>query len=170
MLHDGNGWVVDDQGHRHWGRFGGAGLLLVDQRAPGDPVVLLQHRAGWTADGGTWGIPGGARDSHEDAVTAALREAHEETGLPAAAVSVTGELVDDHGGWGYTTVLAELVDDIELVLQEESEALAWVPVEDVDQHLLHPGFAGTWPTLRDRLRDQDGPRPPAPGGAGGVGA
>ena len=153
MLHDGNGWVVDSQGHRHWGRYGAAGLLVVDRRGPGEPVVLLQHRARWTADGDTWGIPGGARDSHEDAVAAALREAHEETGLAADAIQVRGApLVDDHGGWSYTTVLAALVTDVTLVLESESEALAWVPVAEVDLRPLHPGFAITWPVLQARVQ------------------
>ena len=67
---DGNGWVVCALGHRHWGRFGAAGLLLTDGRR-----VLLQHRAAWTHEGDTWAVPGGARDSHEDPITAALREA-----------------------------------------------------------------------------------------------
>ncbi|HEY0240307.1 MAG TPA: NUDIX hydrolase [Friedmanniella sp.] len=157
MLHDGNGWVVDGAGQRHWGRFGAAGLLVVDRRGPGGPVVLLQHRAAWTADGGTWGIPGGARDSHEDAVAGALREAFEETGLPPEAVRIGGEpLVDDRGGWSYTTVLAELVADVTLVVESESEALGWVDVDDVDQRLLHPGFARAWPTLRARLETPTG--------------
>jgi 8-oxo-dGTP diphosphatase len=160
MLHDGNGWVLDHQGRRHWGRFGAAGLLVVDRRGPGGPVVLLQHRAAWTADGGTWGIPGGARDSHEDAVAAALREAHEETGLPAEAVRLSGDpLVDDHGGWSYTTVLATLVTDVALVVEAESEALGWVPVDEVDRRPLHPAFALTWPVLRARVRDGDASGP-----------
>ena len=155
MLHDGNGWVVDRQGRRHWGRFGAAGLLVVDRRGPGGPVVLLQHRAAWTADGGTWGIPGGARDSHEEAVAAALREANEETGLPADAVRLSGEpLVDDYGGWSYTTVLATLVTDVVLVVEAESEALGWVGLEEVDLLPLHRGFASTWPALRARVRDE----------------
>src|SRR4051794_13167142 len=162
MLHDGNGWVVDHQGHRHWGRFGAAGLLVVDRRGPAGPSVLLQHRAVWTADGGAWGIPGGARDSHEDAVGAAPREAHEETGLGIEAVRVSGDpFVDAHGGWSYTTVLASLVSDVTLVVEAESEALAWVPVSDVDQHPLHPGFARTWPLLRDRLLDEGAAEPAA---------
>ena len=64
-------------------------------------------------------------------------------------------LVDDRGGWSYTTVLAELVADVPLVVESESEALGWVPVDEVDQRLLHPGFAQTWPVLRARL---DAPR------------
>jgi 8-oxo-dGTP diphosphatase len=152
MLHDGNGWTVDAGGQRHWGRFGAAGLLVVDRRGPGEATVLLQHRAAWTADGGTWGIPGGARDSHESVVEAALREAHEETELPADAVQVAGEpYVDDRGGWTYTTVFAELVADVQVVAEEESEALAWVVVDEVERLHLHPGFASSWPTLRARL-------------------
>ena len=152
MLHDGNGWTVDDRGQRHWGRHGAAGLLVVDRRGPGRPTVLLQHRAAWTADGGTWGIPGGARDSHETVVEAALREAHEETELPADAVRVAEEpFVDDRGGWSYTTVLAELVADVQVVAEAESEALAWVVLDEVDRLHLHPGFARSWPVLRARL-------------------
>ena len=76
---NGDGWVRCAQGHRHWGRFGAAGLLVV---AGGR--LLLAHRAFWSHHGGTWGIPGGARDGAESARDAALREAVEETGLDAA--------------------------------------------------------------------------------------
>jgi 8-oxo-dGTP diphosphatase len=149
--HDGNGWVRCDLGHRHWGRYGAAGLLVADRRRAGELLVLLQHRAAWTASGDTWGIPGGARDSHENPAEGALREACEETGIPSSAVRVGGELVDDHGGWSYTTVLAELLAPVRLVRQEESAELRWVPVSAVTALDLHPGFAGTWPTLRERL-------------------
>lgn len=151
MEHDGNGWVRCDLGHRHWGRHGAAGLLVADRGAPGEPLVLLQHRAAWTASGNTWGIPGGARDSHESPAEGALREACEETGIPASAVRVGSELIDDHGGWSYTTVLAELVAPVRLVRQEESAELRWVPVSAVTRLDLHPGFAVTWPELRGRL-------------------
>jgi 8-oxo-dGTP diphosphatase len=158
--HDGNGWVHCGQGHRHWGRFGAAGLLLRRTRVSGSAgldrggamEVLLQHRAAWTADGDTWGLPGGARDSHESAVQAALREAGEEAGIEGPAVAVVDELIDDHGGgWSYTTVLARLVVPVVLVPQEESEELRWVPVDRVDGFALHQGFARTWPRLRSRL-------------------
>jgi 8-oxo-dGTP diphosphatase len=148
--HDGNGWVQCDLGHRHWGRHGAAGLLVTDRRGD-QPLVLLQHRAAWTASGDTWGIPGGARDSHETTAEGALREAAEETGIRADAVQVSGELVDDHGSWSYTTVLAELLVPVRLIRQEESAELRWVPVARVTELVLHPGFAGTWPVLRERL-------------------
>ena len=98
MRGDGDGWVRCSAGHRHWGRYGAAGLLLRDRGAGRDRVVL-QHRAWWSHQGGTWGVPGGARDSAETAVAAALRETAEEAGVSPAAVRPTGLLVDDHGGW-----------------------------------------------------------------------
>ena len=152
MEHDGNGWVRCDLGHRHWGRHGAAGLLIADHRRDGEPWILLQHRAAWTASGNTWGIPGGARDSHESPAEGALREASEETGIDGSALRVGGELVDDHGHWSYVTVLATLVESVVLVPQEESAELRWVPASQVTDLDLHPGFAGTWPVLRDRLR------------------
>ena len=88
---DGNGWVHCSVGHRHWGGYGAAGLLISD-----GTQVLLQHRAAWTHEGDTWAVPGGARDSSEDAVTAALREAAEETSLDPSGITVVSEWVDDH--------------------------------------------------------------------------
>ena len=64
-------------GYKHWGLHGAAGLLLV-RLDKSEPHVLLQLRAAWTHGGGTWALPGGALDSHEDSVTAAGREAAEE--------------------------------------------------------------------------------------------
>lgn len=148
LLRDGDGWTRCSLGHRHWGLHGAAGLLLA---APG-PAVLLQHRAAWSHHGDTWGLPGGALGRSEDAVAAALREATEETGLDTSSLVVVGELVDDHGGWSYTTVLATA--DVELAvhaLDRESTDVRWVHVDGVVTLPLHPGFAGTWPELRSRL-------------------
>ncbi len=116
--------------------------------------MLLQHRAGWTANGDTWGLPGGAKDSHETPVEAALRESFEEAGIGPAAVQAFDELVDDHGGWRYTTVLADLVAQVDLIAQAESQELRWVQVWAVDELPLHPGFARTWPELRQRVRSR----------------
>jgi 8-oxo-dGTP diphosphatase len=143
---DGDGWVTCAQGHTHWGVFGAAGLLVVTP----DGHVLLQHRAAWSHQGDTWGVPGGARTSAEKPHEAALREAHEETGLDIALLTVETEWVSDHGGWVYTTVVARAPRALEVHDRDrESTAVRWVPVAEVDSYALHPGFALAWPSLRD---------------------
>lgn len=148
MHGDGNGWIRCSQGHRHWGVNGAAGLLLRRSEQDGQIVVLMQHRAAWTSDGDTWGIPGGARDSHETPVEAALREATEEAGIAAAAVTVVDQRVDDHGGWEYVTIVAHVVGDLSIVPNAESAELRWVTESEVTGLMLHPGFARSWPLLR----------------------
>lgn len=150
MERDGNGWARCDLGHRHWGRHGAAGLLLHTVDEAGELRVLLQHRAAWSHHGDTWGLPGGARDSHEDPVAAALREAAEETGLDPTTVRTRSVFVDDHGGWSYATVHADTPTPLATAANDESHALEWVPVSRVERLALHPGFAGTWPLVRVR--------------------
>lgn len=150
MERDGNGWARCERGHRHWGRHGAAGLLLHAVDDEGVVRLLLQHRAAWSHHGDTWGLPGGARDSHEDVVSAALREAAEETGLDRAGIRARRLFVDDHGGWSYTTVHADVPRPLGTVANDESTALRWVAVDEVDALALHPGFALTWPQVRAR--------------------
>ena len=145
---DGNGWVRCELGHRHWGRFGAAGLLAYVTDGP----VLLQQRTWWSHHGGTWGLPGGARDSHESALAAALREAHEECGVPAGAVRQRAVFTDDHGGWSYTTVLAEADEPFAVRSDnDESDEVAWVPLRSVRTLALHPGLAAHWAELAAEL-------------------
>jgi 8-oxo-dGTP diphosphatase len=151
---DGDGWVFSESGTRHWGVHGAAGLLL---RAPwhdGSPAVLLQHRAPWSHQGGTWALPGGALDSHEGPADAAVREAHEEAGLAAeeifVRVSVVTATVPGPGGpiWTYTTVVADARELLETVPNRESVELRWVPEPQVAALPLHPAFASSWEILR----------------------
>ncbi len=148
MDRDGNGWVECSLGHRHWGLHGAAGLLLHTVDDDGAAKVLLQHRAEWSHHGGTWGLPGGARDSHEDAVQAALREAAEEATLDPALLRVRHTFVDDHGGWSYTTVYADTPRPLPTTADRESVALDWVTLTELATRDLHPGFAATWPVVR----------------------
>ena len=48
----------------------------------------------------------------------------------------------------YTTVVVEVDEPFGLTMNFESEAVAWVPVGDVDDYGLHPGFAAAWPHVR----------------------
>ena len=92
-------------GQAHWGRFGAAGLLLV--RLERRPSARAAATAGSVDPrGGTWALPGGAVDSHEDATGAAIREAHEEAGITVARDDVKDLFLDDHGTWSYATVIA----------------------------------------------------------------
>ena len=148
----GDGWVHGPDGARYWGRYGAAGLLVVE---PGG-AVLLQHRAAWSHFGGTWGIPGGARHRGESAFEAALREATEEAGLPQGLVVARFESVLDLGYWTYTTVLAKASRLFDPVLGDaESAELAWVPFDRVAGLPLHPGFETAWPQLRAALAGLD---------------
>lgn len=147
---DGNGWVSSAPGRRHWGRFGAAGLVLLRFPSPGAPQVLMQLRAGWTHEGGRWGLPGGARDSHETVAETALREAAEEAGIDPAKVRVLGTQTGiDHGVWSYIYVLALAEPDLVVgPPTAESEALRWVDLDEVTALPLHAGLAATWPDLR----------------------
>lgn len=158
-LQPGDGWVECACGRRHWGLFGAAGLLLGRRDGAGRLTdVVLQHRAPWSDQGGTWGVPGGAVGPDETPVQGALREAQEEAGLEPAHVRVVGERVLDHGPWRYTTVLAEVADSAVVeprATDAESVEVRWVPVDDVATLDLLPAFADAWPSLRAALDQGD---------------
>src|SRR6476620_1614834 len=149
---DGDGWVLSDSGAAYWGKHGAAGLLLRAPGKDGSAAVLLQHRAPWSHQGGKWGLPGGARDSHETPEQAAVREAHEEAGLPADSLTVrttvvTATATGSH--WTYTTVIADAAELLETVPNRESSELRWVAEDEVAELPLHPGFAASWKRLRE---------------------
>ncbi len=171
---DGNGWVECGCGQRHWGLHGAAGLAVVRRPAvpaadgvpgggaAGDVEVLLQLRSGWTHHGGTWGFPGGARDSHESTAGAALREAGEEVAVEPGQVAIAAQLITtDHDDWGYTVVVAVPTQVVApRALNSESDAVAWFPLREVAGAPLHPALAATWEQLEPVLADAG--RVPAP--------
>ena len=151
---DGDGWVECACGNKHWGLNGAAGILIIRGHE-----ILLQHRAPWVHNGDTWGIPGGARDSHETTIEGAFREAVEETGIDTALLTVLHTFTDDHGDWKYETVIARASD--ELVAHEvndESHEVRWVDIDKVDELPLHPSFGKSWPALVELLNNFIGPR------------
>lgn len=160
MEGDGNGWAAAPGGSRVWGRHGAAGLFLIATEP--EPELLMQHRALWTNAGGTWALPGGARDSHENAAEAAVRESVEETSLDPRLIEIhrsevtAGPFPGDPGrptlagGWTYTTVLAVTRDRarIDVDPNEESLELRWVPLSQVEGLPLMPAFRESFPRLR----------------------
>ncbi len=153
MRGDGDGWVLDADGSRYWGVHGAAGLLLRAPLPDGAIGVLLQHRAAWSHQGGTWALPGGARDSHESAIDTAVREAGEEAGIDPADVHIVAALVTHTAinGWTYTTVIADVDEPVDTQLNGESVELRWVNEEHVETLPLHPAFEASWPQLRERI-------------------
>lgn len=84
------------------GRATPAAVLIAITDVPDNPQVLLTQRPRSMRDHpGQVAFPGGKIDAGEDAVTAALREAEEELGLPRAAVRVIGTSDLYHTGTGF---------------------------------------------------------------------
>jgi 8-oxo-dGTP diphosphatase len=124
--------------------------MLRARRPDGSAAILLQHRAPWSHQGGTWALPGGARDSHETVEQAAVREAQEEAGLLADQLTVRTTVVTAQvAGWTYTTVIADADELLDTVPNRESSELRWVAEDEVVELPLHPGFAASWPRLRE---------------------
>jgi 8-oxo-dGTP pyrophosphatase MutT (NUDIX family) len=89
-------------------------------------VLLTQRTADMTTHAGQVAFPGGKVDPQDrDAVAAALREAHEETGLPVHGVSVLGALPD------YTTGTNFQVSPV-VALIEPGFSLKANPIEVAD--------------------------------------
>src|SRR3984893_9408238 len=154
-MRSGNGWGTREQRHQHWVVVGAAGVLAYapDPEDHAGSLVLLQHRARWSHQGGTWALPGGAMDSDETPAEAALREAAEECMLDPNLVVPRAVYSEEHGGWAYHTILAQAAAPFRVYSDAyESDEVEWLPAGQVDRRDLHPGFAASWPVLRAALR------------------
>jgi hypothetical protein len=59
---------------------------------------------------------------------------------------------EEHGGWAYHTIVAQAAAPFRVYSDAyESDEVVWLPAEQVDQRDLHPGFAVSWPVLREAL-------------------
>ena len=150
---DGDGWIQCQCGGKHWGKFGAAGILIFRESVEGGHEIFLQHRAPWVHNGDTWGIPGGARDSHESTIEGAFREAVEETGIDTNLLTPLHTFTDDHGSWKYDTVIARAQEGLVAhEVNDESHEVRWVQIEEVAELPLHPSFAKSWPELQTLLK------------------
>ena len=114
----------------------------------------MQHRAEWSAEGGTWGIPGGAIADGESTIEGALRDANEEANITPEDIDVVGSYCEDHGPWSYTTVFAFEKPGHTVqpkANDDESMEIEWVDIEDVPNHRLLTAMRTDWPHFRERL-------------------
>jgi predicted NUDIX family NTP pyrophosphohydrolase len=113
-----------------------AGILLY--RRAGDGLeVLLVHPGGpfWAVkDAGVWSIPKGEHDDGEDALAAALREFHEETG---------------------TALVPGALTDLGTVKQRAGKVVqAWAAEGDLDADAVRSNaFTMEWPPRSGRMRE-----------------
>jgi prephenate dehydrogenase/8-oxo-dGTP pyrophosphatase MutT (NUDIX family) len=158
--HDADGWIKCTCGKEHWGLNGAAGLFLVRtaeiQGHQEITHVLLQHRALWSSEGGTWGTPGGAIEMSENPIEGALREAYEEAGVREEDIEVLGEITRDHGVWRFTTVLAREAPGHNVVPQiqdQESLAVEWKTLEEIRDLPLLTAFGREFHELIQQVED-----------------
>ncbi|MDN5979478.1 Maf family protein [Bifidobacterium mongoliense] len=161
----GDGWVECACGRRPWGGNGAAGVLLARRAETtgrlGD--VVMQHRAIWSAEGGTWGIPGGAIADGESPIEGALRESFEEANITARDIEVVGAYREDHGPWAYTTVIAFEKPGHHVAPRandDESLEIAWVPMDEVPHRRLLTAMRADWPRFAVRLEELAASVPP----------
>lgn len=112
-------------------------LVLFGEGPTGPDVLLLQRAADLRAHAGQPAFPGGRIDPTDDGpVDAALREAHEETGLDPAGVVVIGTLPElwiPPSGNVVTPVVGwwRKASEVGAVDPAEVEAVARVPISEL---------------------------------------
>lgn len=97
-------------------------IAVTDRPEPG--VILTVRREHMRTHAGQVAFPGGRLDPGEDAVAAALREAHEEVGLDPRVVDIVGEIEPYRTVTGYvvTPVLAVIPPNLPLEPHEHEVA------------------------------------------------
>lgn len=118
--------LLSDARFAQAGRVTEAAVLIAVTDRPEPGVILTQRPQGMRDHPGQVAFPGGKIDPGEDAVAAALREAHEELALPPEAVRVIGTTDRYQTGTGFdvTPVLGVVPPDLELV-PNPSEVEDW---------------------------------------------
>lgn len=149
--------VTDSHGLRHWGQYGGAGVLVRHTDENGTKRYFMQQRAKHVDQGGTWSTPGGGIDPGESVTDAAHREVQEEIGDIPVPLTHSHTVTADYGDWKYHTVV---MDSPERFVPggsgshaHEDAGNGWYTADEIGKMPLHPGFARSWPTVRDASGD-----------------
>jgi len=121
-------------------------VAVTDRAEPG--VIFTQRTQTLRKHPGQVAFPGGRIDAEDDdAVAAALREAHEEIGLERAAVSVIGAIESYRTGTGYrvTPVLGVVAPDLPLIPAEAEVADVFeVPLAFILDPANHRQASAMW--------------------------
>jgi len=127
-----------------------AAVLVAITRRPEPGVLLTVRREHLRTHAGQIAFPGGRIDAEDaDATAAALREAHEEIGLPPTAVEVwgTADAYRTVTGYCVVPVLGAVPPDLPLTAQEDEVAewfeppLAFV-LDPANQRAVQAEFQG----------------------------
>lgn len=106
-----------------------------------DNKILMLKRT----DNGKWTLPGGTMELNESLIDCAVREVREETGLNVKITDIIGtytdpdiriEYSDGEVRREFTIVYYGITSNSEVVIDEESSAYTWVPIEKVLEYSM----------------------------------
>lgn len=111
-------------------------LVPVLERNDGLHVILTKRAPHLKHHPGQIAFPGGKLEQDETAVTAAIREAYEEIGLPPACATIIGQMPPHETVTNFTVtpVIAQITDFIPIIDRGEVEEVFDVPLN----HLMSP--------------------------------
>jgi dATP pyrophosphohydrolase len=118
--------------------------VVRDGERPGTHEFLQLRRAPAESLGGAWAVVRGGIEEGETAWQAALRELFEETGLKPLEFYQLDTidvfyLVDGDTLWHAPGFCAVVSRDAKVVLNDEHDAIRWVPRDRIDVDFLWPG-------------------------------
>lgn len=118
--------LLSDERFAMAGRSAQAAVLIAITDRPQPGLILTQRPQGMRDHPGQVAFPGGKLNPGEDAVAAALREAHEELALEPQHVRVIGATDRYHTGTGFdvTPIVAVVPPDLKLT-PDPREVEAW---------------------------------------------
>jgi 8-oxo-dGTP diphosphatase len=113
-----------------------------------DASYLIAKRPAHKRHGGLWEFPGGKLEQSEDHLSAARRELQEELGVQVGAVGpVLFEQQDPGSQYLIQFIEVQITGEPQAL---EHEAVAWVPVSDLQQYSLAPS---DWAFVLQLVRD-----------------